>query len=105
MKGPSTRVPAYVVLVRSNSHYQDEDEEYRLGEFDDCQNAIRACKEIVDDFLAANLSPGITSDGLYRQYTMFGEDPFIVSSMNDCPFSAWSYAKERCTQICDEMNK
>ncbi len=32
-------------------------------------------------------------------YTSFGEDPFIIGP-GDYRFSAWDYAKERCSILC-----
>jgi hypothetical protein len=40
------------------------------------------------------------AEGLYRQYTTFGRDPYIVPADDASKFSAWDYAKERCTAIC-----
>ena len=47
--------------------------------------------------------PGMSAEDLYKRYTSFGEDPFIVvidGTDNDANFSAWRYAKERCGAIC-----
>jgi hypothetical protein len=39
---------------------------------------------------------------LYEGYTGFGEDPFIRSDDKKCFFSAWTYAKKRCTELCSK---
>lgn len=31
---------------------------------------------------------------------MFGEDPFIQGGDPECRFSAWSYTKQRCLELC-----
>jgi hypothetical protein len=62
--------------------------------------AITACKKIVDEFLVQNYSVGMTTEYLYQIYTMFGEDPFIISETPKSLFSAWNYAKQRCAEIC-----
>ena len=82
----------YTVYVDDNFHYMDEDERYKLGEFDDCAAAIAACKQIVDEFLLPNRGQ---SDDLLVTYLMFGEDPFIMTDDPDCKFSARDYARER----------
>ena len=61
--------------------------------------AIAACKRIVDECLEAMLLPGMTATALYEQYEGFGDDPFVMPvDPNDAPvaFSACAYAKERC---------
>ena len=87
----------YIVYVNDNFHYMDESERYKLGEFDDCQSAVAACKRIVDEFLEKTAS--VSADDLFEQYTTFGEDPWISSSDADCKFSAWTYARERCREL------
>jgi hypothetical protein len=82
----------YVVYVDDNFHYMDENERYKLGEFDNCAAATAACRKIVDDFLQQSRRE---SQNLIETYVMFGEDPFIVSDDPDCKFSARDYARER----------
>ena len=91
----------YIVYVNDNFHYMDESERYKLGEFDDCQSAVAACKRIVDEFLE-KADNSVSADDLFKQYTSFGEDPWIQkinSSAPDCTFSAWTYAQERCREL------
>ncbi|HJX83377.1 MAG TPA: hypothetical protein VJ723_03440 [Candidatus Angelobacter sp.] len=87
----------YIVYVNDNFHYMDESERYKLGEFDDCQSAVAACKKIVDEFLEKAASA--SADELFEQYTTFGEDPWVLSSDAGCKFSAWDYARERCREL------
>ena len=82
----------YTVYVDDNFHYMDENERYKLGEFDDCAAAIAACKEIVDEFLASTWGK---SEDLYVTYVMFGEDPFILTDDPNCKFSARDYARDK----------
>jgi len=89
----------YTVMVDDNFHYMDESERYKLNDFGTCEEATEACKRIVDEFLLGGHKPGISSDELWKQYTMFGEDPFIVTSDESCKFSAWDYAKERIKEL------
>ena len=86
----------YVVRVNENSHYMDESESYSEDGFDDCASAIAACKQMVDAFLAGNSGGTTTPEELFRVYTTFGEDPYVISNDPACTFSAWDYARERC---------
>ena len=81
-----------------NFHYMDKSERYKLGDFEDCQRATAACKAIVDRFLAS-VSHDCTAEELFKQYTSFGEDPWIASDDRGCQFSAWTYAKGRCGEL------
>jgi len=80
----------------------DESERYKLGEFDTCEEAVSACKKIVDEFLEKGYKKGMTFKELYEGYTMFGEDPFVYTKDKTCFFSAWSYAKKRSAELCCE---
>lgn len=94
---------AFTVIVADNFHYMDESESYELGKFETLEAAIEVSKRIVDEYLAANLQPGMTADKLYEQYRMFGEDPYILGCDDPVvPFSAWDYAKERCAELCKD---
>jgi|SRR6266508_2879926 hypothetical protein len=90
----------YRVLVDDNFHYMDEDERYELGAFATLDTAIAAAKAVVDDYLAAAHKPGMTAHKLFKSYTMFGEDPFILGPDQREAFSAWEYAKRRCHDLC-----
>jgi hypothetical protein len=88
----------YTVFVDDNFHYMDESERYKLGEFADCESAVAACKRIVDEFLAG-CERNQSADELFTYYQSFGEDPWISSADKDCRFSAWTYAKEQCSEV------
>jgi hypothetical protein len=92
----------YRVLVDDNYHYMDESERYTHGEFDTLEEALAACKRIVDEFLLANYKPGMTATELEQGYKMFGEDPWIAGGDPDVKFSAWDYATARAKEICGE---
>ena len=90
----------YTVYVDDNFHYMDESERYKLGDFATLDEAIKACKRSVDGFLNDERACGTAAER-YAQYTGFGPDPFIMTDDPDAgspPFSAWSYAKERCEE-------
>jgi len=90
----------YTVFVDDNFHMGDEEERYKLDEYDSCQEAMDACKEIVDEFINKGYSEGMSFKELWEGYMMFGEDPFIQSDDPECKFSAWNYAKQRCLELC-----
>ena len=92
----------YVVYVDDNFHYRDESERYKLGDFETCEEAVTACKKIVDEYFERGYEKGISFKELYGGYTTFGEDPFIVSDDEKCRFSAWDYAKKRSRELCGE---
>lgn len=91
----------YKVIVADNYHYMDESESYTAGSYATLEEAIAACKQIVDDYLLSAYQPGMTSDILYDNYKSFGEDPYIHAER---AFSAWTYAKQRCDEICNEQS-
>lgn len=92
----------YFVVVDDNFHYQDKDERYTHSRHDDPAAAIDCCRLIVDEFLAGSHKPDMSAEELYRMYTMFGDDPFVVSSdAAPVAFSAWDYARERCAVVCE----
>ena len=97
---PTKQAHSYVVMVEDNFHHMDEEERYRLGEFDGCAAAVTACKKVVDDYLLDAYEPGMTFDQLWSLYTGFGDDPFIVTTDKLCRFSGWYYARQRCEELC-----
>ena len=91
----------FTVVIADNFHYMDETENYEHGKFETVEAAIAASKGIVDEFLVSALQPGMTADALYRKYTSFGDDPYIIGSKEPgVTFSAWNYAKARCSELC-----
>ena len=88
------------VKTDDNFHYMDEDERSDAGTYETVEEALTACRRIVDDFLAQDFKPGMTAEALFDYYRSFGEDPFIVSDDPVTKFSAWEYAKARCEEIC-----
>jgi hypothetical protein len=92
-------VSRYKVMVDDNFHYMDQDERYELGTFSTIEEAVAACKQLVDEDLRA-LAEGknCTPEELYDYYVSFGSDPFVVALDSQdarLSFFAWDYAKER----------
>jgi len=97
----------YKVMVDDNYHYMDDSERDELGVFSTAEEAIAACKRIVDEFLTTSYKPGMTAEELEKSYKGFGEDPFIlVLGGIDKPvkFSAWNYAKDRSQTLAPKGN-
>ena len=97
----------FKVQVNDNSYYMDEGERTDHGVFANANEAVAACKEIVDDDLNAMRKPGMTAKEPYRLYVAFGPDPFVVPlnpSDPDVNFSAWTYAKGRCKELVSVNN-
>jgi hypothetical protein len=98
------RMP-YKVFVDDNYNYMDEAERYLLGEFLLLEEAILACREIVDEHLLSVYHSGMNSESLLKGYKLFGEDPYIASidtTETKVLFSAWAYAEQRCKELCEQ---
>jgi hypothetical protein len=98
-------MPRYKVMVDDNFHYQEPEERWELGIYATLEEALAACRGIVDRALKEEYLPGISAEKLYDRYTSFGDDPFIVvldGADADARFSAWNYAKERCRTLCGD---
>jgi hypothetical protein len=100
---------SYRVLIDDNFHYMDEHHRCVLGDFDTYAEAFGVCKEIVDRFLRHEHVPGMPASALYFRYMMFGRDPFLVHRADGAEarpgFSAWDYARQRCTELCDAPSR
>ena len=94
----------YQVFVDDNFHYQDLSERTLEGMFATPAEAIAVCKAIVDDWIAGALRPGMSPEALWEQYTLFGDDPFVVpvdTKASAVAFNAWDYARRRCVEVVD----
>jgi len=72
----------------------NEDERYLYGEFETLEDALSACRKIVDECLD-HLLKNCSLSELKDQYYSFGDDPFIEG--ND--FSSSQYAEEKIKEI------
>ena len=88
----------YTVLVDDNFHYMDARHRWTLGVFDTLDEALAACRRIVDEDLANLHEPGMSGQELFERYCMFGEDPFVFDP--GVEFSAWDYAREQAEALC-----
>src|SRR3954447_5502683 len=93
-------MPTYTVKVDDNFHFMDRDERYEDGTFGSYEDALAACKRIVEASLTEQYQPGMTAEELFSRYRSFGDDPFISPYDPDRRFSAWEYAQVRAEEIC-----
>jgi hypothetical protein len=94
----------YKVMVDDNFHYDEPDERRTDGVFATLDEALAVCRRLVDQSLDSLKTPGMTAEKLYDSYMSFGDDPFVVvvgGTDEHAKFSAWSYAKERCSVLCN----
>jgi hypothetical protein len=93
----------YKVMVDDNFHYMEEDERWEFGTFATAEDAIAACRKLVDESLVESYKPGMTATDLYDRYTSFGDEPFIVAQSGapaPAVFSARDYARSRVEVLC-----
>ena len=88
----------YTVYVDDNFHYMDESERHKFGEYETLEEAISACKKVVERSLNEFWKPEMSEAELVTQFCFFGEDPWI-SGGNDVPFHAKEYAGEKAKQL------
>ena len=80
----------FKVFVDDHFHYQNIDERYLQGEYENLEDAIAVCKKIVDQSLNSLLENCSLID-LKDRYYSFGNDPFIEGD----DFSSSQYAEEK----------
>ena len=77
----------------------------RIGEYETLEDAVRASKQVIDEFLNAKLQDGMTVADLFCQYQKFGEVPFIfcddARTINVSGFNHFKYAMIRCSALCN----
>jgi hypothetical protein len=102
---PTAPLKPFQVHVADNFHYMDDDEIYIWGSYATYDAALKVCKEIVLKELLSEIKPGRTPKDLYKQYTSFGDDPFIVGPVTGAPrFSARDYARALCNSLAAVAN-
>lgn len=90
----------YTVYIDDNFHYMDESERCTVGTYHSLKKALAECEKIVIQSLKDLCEKGITPEKLSSQWSMFGEDPFIVGGDEPVPFSARKFVTaELCKAI------
>jgi len=91
----------FKVCVDDNFHHMDASERTAHGSFATAEEAVEACKRIVQESVHSNYRAGMSAKELFENYKMFGDDPFVISeSGRPVEFSAWDYARQLCSRIC-----
>lgn len=88
------------IRVHENSAHQDEETAYTLGDDYTPAEAVAKCRAMADADLDEAYAPGMSVAGLLAACRMFGRDPVIIGDC-DPPFSAWTYALTRVTEMID----
>ena len=95
----------YKVYIDDNYNYMDESERYEVGSYNSLEKAIEKCKKITIRSLEDLYEKGITPEKLSAQWSMFGDDPFIVGGGGSVPFSARKFTTtELCKVIIESHN-
>jgi hypothetical protein len=90
----ATPIKKFRVYVDDYFHYQSEEDRYLHGEYENLNDAVNACKIIVDQSLAYILE-NASIEKLSENYFSFGDDPFIEG----VHFSSSDYAKFRINEM------
>ena len=95
----------YTVKIDDNYHSMYEEDSLTDKSYDNLKEAVKRCEEITVRSLEDVYEEGITSEKLSAQWSMFGEDPFIVreeGEKDEVPFSARSFITDK---ICKDIIK
>ncbi len=71
----------------------------RIGEFDKLDDAIEACKKVVDDFLQSPINAFIGSERLETAFLSYGDVPAIKGAENLPSFDIYAYLAMRCREV------
>lgn len=88
-----------IVRAHDNFHLSGEAEKYEVGRFATCEEALEACRKLVDEFLDGAFEEGMSADQLRGEYEAFGPDPYIEPRDSACVFEARRYAAQRAEAI------
>ncbi|GHV48624.1 hypothetical protein FACS1894204_12980 [Synergistales bacterium] len=97
---------SFHLRIYENNHYADEEEAHDYGKFPCYDDALARAKEIVCRDVFWDWVCGHDIDELFSCYTMFGEDPVIISddsAQQGGEFSAWTYAETLVGELKDYL--
>ena len=95
---------SYRVSAAENSHYMDEDERRLVGVYEDIEQALAACRYVIDRSLRELHDEQMRPDELFRLWSVMGEDAWVVPVDEGLPmpdFSGRDYARLRSEDICE----
>ena len=87
------------LLVQDFSDYGEPDAVREVGSFATRADALAAAQARVEAGLAELFVAGRSADDLFRQWSLFGEDVFLLPDDGEPPFSAMAYARARSHTI------
>ena len=90
---------SFSVDVYSDRSLLSESPWLRIGEFEELDDAIDACKKVVDDFLHQPLNAFIEPEQLVRTFLCFGDVPVINGAKNLPSFDVYEYLAQRCREF------
>lgn len=90
----------YKVYIDDNYHYTDQSKRSAVGSYHSLEEAVEKCKEITIESLGHLFEEGITPENLSAQWSLFGDDPFIVGGHGSVPFSARKFIT---TELCESI--
>lgn len=83
------------LVVQDFSNYGESDASREVGSFATPAEALAAAQARVEACLKEFFTPNISAEDLFQQWSLFGEDVFLIPDEGEPPFSAMAYAKER----------
>lgn len=92
-------VKPFSVDIFSDHRSNDQNPWVRIGEFDDLEKAIEACKMVVDDFLSRYRAQPANADTLIFNYLNYGPVPCINGTENLKAFELYEYLNRRCFEL------
>ena len=92
-------VKPFSVDIFSDDRSNDQNPWVRIGEFDDLEKAIEACKMVVDDFLSRYRAQPANADTLIFNYLNYGPVPCINGTENLKAFELYEYLNRRCFEL------
>ena len=94
---------SYQVSAAENSRYMDEAARRTVGIYDGLEEALAACRYVIDRSLRELDEEGLLATELFRLWGIMGEDAGVVPLRDDLPrpdFSGQDYARLRSEEIC-----
>ena len=70
-----------------------------VGVFDRLEDAVEACKEVVDNYLRSPINLFISPDMLVTDFLSYGHVPVIRGVENLPIFDVYDYLANRCKQV------
>ena len=89
------------LFVQDQNEYGNPTAGREIGTFATREEAVAVAQARVDDCLMEFLTTGITAEALLRQWSLFGEDVFLLPDEGAQRFSAMEYARTRCHELAN----